>query len=85
MKDDNRDSIQEAALRSFTPPCVFDLCFWDQLGGYDEEIRLTVTLEKTPVPPVGKDVIVPYLNDIIRTVPEWKTARVGWNGTDPLL
>lgn len=85
MKTDARQHIAAAKDMGFVPPAVFDIFFWDQLGGQDDEIRLTVTLEKTPVPPVGKDTIVPYLNDIIRTVPEWKTGRVAWNGTDPLL
>lgn len=86
MKADRRADIQQGLVRGFTPNVAFDVFFWDQLGGQGEEIRLTVTLEATAPPmPLGRDVIVPYLNDIIRTVPEWSTARVSWNGTDPLL
>lgn len=85
MKKDQRKSIDAAVKEGFQTTPVFDVFFWDQLGGQTDEIRLTVTLEKTAVPTVGKDVIVPYLNDIIRTIPNWKTARVAWNGTDPLL
>jgi ubiquitin carboxyl-terminal hydrolase MINDY-3/4 len=85
MKNDKRAEIKQGVDRAFTPSVSFDVFFWDQLGGQDEEIRLTVTLEKNPPPPVGRDVMVPYLNDIVRTVPEWATARVSWNGSDPLL
>lgn len=85
MKDDKRQDVKQGVKRSFVPPVAFDVFFWDQLGGQDEEIRLTVTLEAKPPPPVGRDVMVPYLNDIVRTMPEWATARVSWNGSDPLL
>ena len=66
-------------------PRIFDLYFWDQQGQQDEEIRLTITLEEMPLPAVPKNALVPYLNDIVRTVPEWALARINWNGTDPLL
>lgn len=83
MKGDKRSEIRQAFAQAHQS--VFDLFFWDQLGGQDEEIRLTVTLEESEVPPPSKGVIVPYLNDIIRTMEDWSTARVSWNGTDPLL
>ena len=63
----------------------FDLFFYDQQGGQDEEIRLSVTISKAPLPATRKDALVPYLNVIIRTVDNWGNARVNWNGTDPLL
>ena len=83
MKSDTRPEIRQSFAQ--TRQASFDLFFWDQLGAQDEEIRLTATLEESEVPPPGKGVIVPYLNDIIRTVEEWSTSRVSWNGTDPLL
>jgi hypothetical protein len=62
-----------------------EVFYWDQLGGQDGEIHLTVTLEASPVPPPGPNVIVPYLNQVLRLIPGWQTARISWNGQEPLL
>jgi hypothetical protein len=87
MKTDvrTRASATGSPLPVFSSPPLFDLYFWDQQGQQDEEIRLTVTLDPAPLPAVPKGALVPYINDIIRTIPEWARARINWNGTDPLL
>jgi hypothetical protein len=88
MKADVRSKAalqQGVSLLAFEYPRIFDLFFYDQQGQQDEEVRLTITLDPAPLPPVPKDALVPYLNEIVRTVPEWARARVNWNGTDPLL
>eukprot|EP00744_Colponema_vietnamica_P007600 GILI01010926.1.p1 GENE.GILI01010926.1~~GILI01010926.1.p1 ORF type:complete len:347 (+),score=64.72 GILI01010926.1:400-1440(+) len=83
MKKDTRAATNELfATEGLTS---FDLFYYDQQGGQDEEIKLTITLDRMPLPAQRKDALIPYLNVMIRTVSEWGNARVNWNGTDPLL
>lgn len=66
---------------------LVDVWYYDQMGHQHEEIRLTVRVDPSPLPPpVRKGIPTPYLNDILRTLcPQWATARIDWNGTEPLL
>ena len=62
----------------------FDLFYYDELIKQQEVIRLSVDCSITSSDaPRSKD-LEPPLNDCIRT--RWgKHARVGWNGTEPIL
>lgn len=83
LMKDVRDAMTRASPTSESP--TVDVHYYDQHGGQDEDIRLTLTLDEMPLPAVHRDALVPYLNPILRTVPEWALAKIGWNGTDPLL
>lgn len=60
----------------------FDLFYYDELANQDEEILLSVdNTDKSPAP--RDDELEPPMNDVIRT--KWPTARVDWNGSEPIL
>lgn len=80
---DERESIHRASPTSEDPS--LDVHYYDQQGGQDEDIRLTLTLDDMPLPAVHRDALIPYLNPILRTIPDWSLAKISWNGTDPLL
>jgi hypothetical protein len=65
-------------------PCT-DLWYYDQQGQQTQEIRLTVTVPKMPLPAQRQDRLVSFVDQVIRTVSDWREARVNWNGTEPLL
>eukprot|EP00741_Cyanophora_paradoxa_P000404 tig00000404_g395.t1 len=67
------------------PPARFDLFYYDELARQDEEIRLTIDT-RGPAPTVdlnSKTDLTPPIENCIRT--KWPTAKVDWNGTEPLL
>lgn len=69
---------------AITPPFgSFDLWYYDELAQQTEEIRLSIdTRQSTPLPK-SRDPDPP-INECIRT--RWgATARVDWNGVDPIL
>ncbi|KAJ8609249.1 hypothetical protein CTAYLR_008068 [Chrysophaeum taylorii] len=68
-------------------PEVFDLIYWDGLGGQDELIRLTIDVEGFHVagrdPPDPNQALIPPLDLVIRT--KWPHASVDWHDTEPIL
>ncbi|XP_074524208.1 putative ubiquitin carboxyl-terminal hydrolase MINDY-4 [Halichoeres trimaculatus] len=62
----------------------FDLYYYDGLANQDEEIRLTVSMNKMiqSSQDDGTD-LIPPLELCIRT--RWKDASVNWNDTEPIL
>jgi len=69
-------------------PALFDLFYWDGLGGQDEPIRLTVdrfgfSAKHKPPDPNDPRALIPPLDLVIRT--KWPFAAVDWHHTDPIL
>lgn len=57
----------------------FDLYYYDQLGGQENEIRLTVRKTNTPK---AEDTEIP-LDECIQT--KWGNVTVDWNGSEKIL
>jgi hypothetical protein len=66
-------------------PVTCDVWYFDQQGQQREEIRLTVSVDKMPLPARRADAVVPFVDAMLRTIPQWAEARVNWNGAEPLL
>ncbi|CAM1313487.1 FAM188B (predicted) [Pycnogonum litorale] len=57
----------------------FDLYYYDGLAGQDDEIQLSIALNRK----YQYDDLIPPLDHCIRT--KWKGACIDWNGYEPML
>ena len=64
-----------------------DLYYWDMLAVQTEEIRLTVSAERSlaeSIPDIDDpQALIPPLDLVIRT--KWPGRSIDWNGIEPIL